>query len=52
MPNRRIGPNKRAGGKILKKRAVFLKINKRAGQMPIHVQTKIRPCKGNFFSQN
>ena len=46
MPNRRIGPNKRAGGKILKKtlnvqtqigRAegiFFLKINKRAGQIP------------------
>jgi hypothetical protein len=47
----------------------FLKINKRAGQIPIqtqenkraggfffsktiNVQTKIRPCRGDFFSKN
>ena len=35
MPNRRIGPNKRAGGKILKK--------------TLNVQTQIRPCRGEFF---
>ena len=47
VPNRRIGPNKRAGVKILKKNIkradpnkpcrgdFFLKINKRAGQIPL-----------------
>ena len=35
VPNRRIGPNKRAGGKILKK--------------TLNVQTQIRPCRGDFF---
>ena len=35
VPNRRVGQNKRAGGKILKK--------------TLNVQTQIRPCRGNFF---
>ena len=35
VPNRRIGPNKRAGGKILKK--------------TLNVQCQIRPCRGDFF---
>ena len=35
VPNRRVGRNKRAGGKILKK--------------ALKVQTKIRPCRGEFF---
>ena len=35
VPNRRVGQNKRAGGKILKK--------------ILNVQTQIRPCKGDFF---
>ena len=35
VPNRRVGRNKRAGGKILKK--------------TLNVQTKIRPCRGEFF---
>ena len=63
MPNRRIGPNKRADGKILKKTLnvqtqigpcrgeFFLKINKGAGQIPIHLQYAIN-VKGRFFSQN
>ena len=35
VPNRHIGPNKHAGGKILKK--------------ILNVQTQIRPCRGDFF---
>ena len=35
VPNRRIGPNKGAGGKIHKK--------------TLNVQTQIRPCSGDFF---
>ena len=62
VPNRRIGPNKRAGGKILKKTLnvqiqirpcrgdFFLKINKRAGQIPIHMQDGIN-VQGEFFFQ-
>ena len=61
VPNRRIGPNKRAGGKILKKTLnvqtqirpcrgdFFLKINKRAGQIPLEMQKNKRA--GGFFSQ-
>ena len=61
VPNRRIGPNKRAGGKILKKTLnvqtqirpcrgdFFLKINKRAGQIPIQMQENKRA--EGFFSQ-
>ena len=37
MPNRRIGPNKRAGGKFLKK--------------TLNVQTQIRRAGGIFFSK-
>ena len=33
--NRRVGQNKHAGGKILKK--------------TLNVQTQIRPCRGDFF---
>ena len=60
---KRADPNKAVQGGFF-----FLKINKRAGQIPIHmqdrinvqgefflkkinVQTKIRPCRGNFFSK-
>ena len=35
VPNRRVGQNKRAGGKILKK--------------TLNVQTQVRPCRGDFF---
>ena len=66
MPNRSVGRNKHAGGKILKKhqtcyqsKAVqgdfFLKINNRAGQIPIHmqyainVQDRIEVQGGNFL---
>jgi hypothetical protein len=35
VPNRHVGQSKRAGGKILKK--------------TLNVQTKIRPCRGDFF---
>ena len=59
MPNRRVGQNKCAGGKILKKikradpsKAVqggfFLKVDKRAGQIPIQMQENKRA--GGFFS--
>ena len=55
VPNRRVGRNKRACGKILKN-------NKRAGQnirvggkfsgKSINVQTKIKPCRAEFFSKS
>ena len=60
MPNRRVGQIKGAGGKILKNHAdpnkamqggFFFKINKRAGQIPIHMQDGIN-VQGEFFSQN
>ena len=60
VPNRRVGRNKCAGGKILKKCAdqkkavqgeFFLKINKRAGPIPIHVQDGIN-VQGEIFPQN
>ena len=58
--NRSVGRNKHAGGKILKKhqtcyqsKAVqgdfFLKINNRAGQIPIHMQYAINVQRGIFF---
>ena len=62
VPNRRVGQNKRAGGKILKKNKradpnkavqggfVFLKINKRAGQIPIHMPEN-KLAWGLFFSK-
>ena len=61
VPNRRVGQNKRAGGKILKKTLnvqtqvrpcrgdFFVKINKRAGQISIKMQENKRA--GGFFSQ-
>ena len=61
VPNRRVGQNKRAVGKILKKtlnvqtqirpcRGIFfLEINKPAGQIPIQMQKNKRA--GGFFSQ-
>ena len=60
VPNRRVGRNKRAGGKILKKTLnvqtqirpcrgyFFLKIDKRAGEIPIQMQENKRA--GGFFS--
>ena len=63
MPNRRVGRNKRAGGKILKKTLnvqtqirpcrgdFFLKINKCAGQIPRHLQEN-KGAGGFFFPQN
>ena len=63
VPNRRVGQNKHAGGKILKKtlnvqnkirpcrREFFLKINKRAGQNKTAVQEKIG-VQGGKCSQN
>ena len=66
MPNRRVGRNKRAGGKILKnnkradlnkavQRGIFLKINKRAGQIPIHLLYAINVynhCEHTFVNSN
>ena len=62
MPNRRVGRNKCAGGKILKKHHTkirpcrgefFLIINKRARQIPIYMQYAIcNKRAGVFFSQN
>ena len=56
VPNRRVGQNKRAGGKFLKKHfnkamqgGFFLTINKSAGQIPIKMQENNRA--GGFFSQ-
>ena len=60
--NRRVGQNKRAGGKILKKTLnlqtqirpcrgdFFLEINKRAGKIPIQMQENKR-MGGIFFSK-
>ena len=54
VPNRRVGLNKRAGGKILKKTFnvqgdFFLKIDKRARQIPIQMQENKRA--GGFSPQ-
>ena len=63
VPYRCVGRNKHAGGKILRKTLnvqtkirpgrgeFFLKINKHAGQIPIHMQDGIN-VQGGFFSQN
>ena len=57
VPNRRVGQNKRAGGKFLKKHfnkamqgGFFLTINKSAGQIPIKMQENKRA--GGFFLKN
>ena len=42
VPNRRVGQNKRAEG-------IFLKINKRSGQISVHMQENKHA--GGFFSQ-
>ena len=52
MPNRRVGQNKHAGGKILKKNIKRAVQNRRTGGnfflKSINVQTQIRPCRGEF----